>query len=408
MKRRLIIIGMGMAATRLVEELIKRAPDAFDICMIGDEPSLPYNRVLLSSLLAGDLDESELELKKPDWWAQHHIEILTGKKASGINLQSKTVALPNGATRAYDVLVIATGSKPIILPLPGAELDGVITFRDLADIEKMQAAIAAKVSAVVIGGGLLGLEAAYGLAKAEVPTNVIHLMDRLMERQLDAEAATMLCEDISARGITFHLSAQTKMIHGKDRVEAVELSDGTMIKADLVVMAVGIRPHIELAQEAGLNTGRGILVDDQMTTSDPAVFALGECAEHRGIAYGLVEPAYEQARVLAAHLASEVATYAGSVTATNLKVHGIKLFSAGDFLGSTDTQTIVLRDRGLKTYRKLILKTRAEKTYLTGCVLYGDTADGLWYADLIRQQTPVDDMRALLAFGRELALREAA
>ncbi len=408
MKRRLIIIGMGMAATRLVEELVRHTPDSFDICMIGDEASLPYNRVLLSSLLAGDLDENELELKKPEWWGQHHIQTLTGQKVCGIDRSSKTLTLTSGSTLTFDLLVIATGSRPIMLPLPGADLDGVITFRDLADIEKMQSAIAAKASAVVIGGGLLGLEAAYGLAKADIPTNVIHLMDRLMERQLDGEAATMLRDDIAARGISFHLSAQTKMIHGKDSVEAVELADGTLIKADLVVMAVGIRPHIELAQAAGLTTARGILVDDHMTTSDPSIFALGECAEHRGIAYGLVEPAYEQARVLATHLANEVATYAGSITATNLKVHGIKLFSAGDFLGSKDTQNIVLRDRGLKTYRKLILEKREEKTYLIGCVLYGDTADGLWYADLIRQQTPVDDMRALLVFGRELALREAA
>ena len=408
MKRRLIMIGMGMAATRLVEELIKRAPDAFDICMVGDEPRLPYNRVLLSSLLAGDLEENELELKEPDWWAQHHIQTLTGQQICGIDRSSKTLTLTSGSTLTYDLLVIATGSRPIMLPLPGADLDGVITFRDLADIEKMRTAIAAKASAVVIGGGLLGLEAAYGLAKADMPTNVIHLMDRLMERQLDGEAATMLRDDIAARGISFHLSAQTKMIHGKDRVEAVELADGTQIKADLVVMAVGIRPHIELAQAAGLTTARGIVVDDHMTTSDPNIFALGECAEHRGIAYGLVEPAYEQARVLATHLANEAATYAGSITATNLKVHGIKLFSAGDFLGNEDTQKIVLRDRGLKTYRKLVLQSREAKTYLIGCVLYGETADGLWYADLIRQQTPVDDMRALLAFGRELALREAA
>lgn len=408
MKRRLIIIGMGMAATRLVEELMKRAPGAFDICMIGDEPSLPYNRVLLSSLLAGDLDESELELKRPDWWAQHKIQLLMGQRVCEIDRASKTLTLTNGFTLSYDLLVIATGSKPVILPLPGATLDGVITFRDLADIERMREAMAAKASAVVIGGGLLGLEAAYGLAKADVPTNVIHLMDRLMERQLDSEAATMLREDISTRGIAFHLSAQTKMIHGTDRVEAVELSDGTMIKADLVVMAVGIRPHIELAEAASLKTGRGILVDDQMTTSDPDIFALGECAEHRGISYGLVEPAYEQARVLAAHLTKEAAAYSGSVTATNLKVHGIKLFSAGDFLGGPNTHTIILRDRGLKTYRKLVLKKNEDKTFLTGCVLYGDTADGLWYADLIRQNTPVDDIRALLAFGRELALREAA
>jgi nitrite reductase (NADH) large subunit len=408
MKKRLIIIGMGMAATRFVEELIKRVPDDFDICMIGDEPSLPYNRVLLSSLLAGELDETELELKTPDWWTHHKIQTLTGQRVCEIDRTSKTLTLTNGFTLTYDVVVIATGSKPIILPLPGAALHGVITFRDLADIEKMRAAIAAKASAVVIGGGLLGLEAAYGLAKAGVPTHVVHLMDHLMERQLDAEAATMLRNDISARGISFHLSAQTKMIHGQDRVEAVELDDGTMIKADLVVMAVGIRPHVELAETAGLKTGRGILVDDLMTTSDPAIFALGECVEHRGLVYGLVEPAYEQARVLAGHLAKEVTPYAGSVTATNLKVHGIKLFSAGDFLGSGETQTIILRDRGLKTYRKLVLKQYAEKTYLTGCVLYGDTADGLWYADLIRQKTPIDDMRGLLAFGRNLALREAA
>ena len=407
-KTRLIIIGTGMAATRLVDELTRRVPEAFDICMIGDEPTSPYNRVLLSSLLAGELDESELTLKTPDWWSQNNIRILTGERVTEIDKAARCVTLANGTILNYDQLVLATGSKPICLPLPGADLAGVMTFRDLADVAKIRAAMKPDASAVVIGGGLLGLEAAYGLAKANVKTSLIHLMDRLMERQLDAEAANMLRDDISARGISFHLSANTKKIHGAGKVEAIELMDGTVIPADLVVMAVGIRPNIDLAQGAGLTTGRGILVDDQLATSDPAIFALGECAEHRGIAYGLVEPAYEQARILAAHLSADSAAYAGSVTATNLKVHGIHLFSAGDFLGADGSDVIVLRDRGLKTYRKLVLKNEGGTTQLTGCLLYGDTSDGLWYAELIRQQTPVNSMRPLLAFGRDLATREAA
>ena len=397
-----------MAATRLADEILRRAPERFDICMIGAEPGLPYNRVLLSSLLAGDIGEADLALKPADWFAANGLRTICATSVTLIDRHAHSLTLADNTSIDYDRLIIATGSEAIRLPVPGHDLPGVVTFRDLADVARIRGSMKSGAKAVVIGGGLLGLEAAYGLAKAGVRTSVIHLMDRLMERQLDAEAAHLLREDIAAQGITFHLDAQTKAIHGKTGVESVELADGTMIEADLVVMAVGIRPNAALAHDAGLATQRGILVDDRLTTSDPDIFALGECAEHRGIAYGLVEPAYEQARVLAGHLCGESSSYVGSVTATNLKVHGINLFSAGDFLGQEGTQTIVLRDRGLKTYRKLVVAKENGVTRLKGCVLYGDTQDGLWYADLIRQGTAIDAMRPLLAFGRQLAERQAA
>lgn len=397
-----------MAATRLADEVLRRGSDRFDIYMIGAEPCLPYNRVLLSSLLAGDIGESDLALKPANWFEAKGLHTISGTAVIGIDRDMHRLSLADGHTLDYDRLVIATGSEAIRLPIPRSDLRGVVTFRDLADVEYIRAGMKSGAKAVVIGGGLLGLEAAYGLAKAGVRTSVIHLMDRLMERQLDAEAAQLLRDDIAAQGIAFHLNAQTKAIHGTTEVESVELADGTIIEADLVVMAVGIRPNASLAREAGLATQRGILVNDQLATSDPDIFAIGECAEHRGIAYGLVEPAYEQARALAAHLCMEPASYAGSVTATNLKVHGIDLFSAGDFSGGEGTQSIVLRDRGLKTYRKLVVAKESGVTRLKGCVLYGDTQDGLWYADLIRQGAAIDAMRPLLAFGRQLAERQAA
>jgi nitrite reductase (NADH) large subunit len=408
MKHRLVIIGMGMAATRLADEILRRAPERFDICMIGSEPGLPYNRVLLSSLLAGDIAEGDLALKPANWFEANGLRTISGTSVTSIDRHAHSLTLADDTRIEYDLLILATGSDAIRLPVPGHDLPGVVTFRDLADVERIRASMTSGAKAVVIGGGLLGLEAAYGLAKAGVQTSVIHLMDRLMERQLDAEAAHLLLDDIAAQGIAFHLNVQTKAIHGTTQVESVELAGSTMIEADLVVMAVGIRPNAALARDAGLATQRGILVDDQMTTSDPDIFAIGECAEHRGIAYGLVEPAYEQARVLAAHLCGENISYVGSVTATNLKVHGIDLFSAGDFLGAEGTQNIVLRDRGLKTYRKLVVAKENGITQLKGCVLYGDTQDGLWYADLIRQGAAIDAMRPLLAFGRQLAERQAA
>jgi nitrite reductase (NADH) large subunit len=408
MSERLVIVGMGMAAARLVDELTARALGRYSIAVIGAEPRRAYNRVLLSSLLAGEVEEKDIELKPAAWWRERGVTTIFGRKVARIDRDACCVILDDGASVAYDRLVLATGSDPIRLPLPGADLPGVVTFRDLADVERIRGAMKMGARAVVIGGGLLGLEAAYGLAKAGVQTSVVHLMDRLMERQLDPEAGALLRDAMNARGIGVHLDAQTKAIVGNGKVEAVELGDGTLIPADLVVMSVGIRPQVELARAAGLDVNRGVVVDDAMTSSDPKIHALGECAEHRGVAYGLVEPAYEQARVLAGRLAGAAALYAGSLTATNLKVYGVAVFSAGDFAGGGGTQSIVLRDPGLKTYRKLVLAREGGATRLVGCVLYGDTQDGLWYFDLIKRGAPIDAFRDVLAFGRMLSDQKAA
>jgi nitrite reductase (NADH) large subunit len=315
------------------------------------------------------------------------------------------VRLANGATLPYANLVLATGSRPIRLSIPGMELPGVLTFRDLGDVATIDSAAAKGVRAVVIGGGLLGLEAAYGLAKAGAQVSVVHLMDRLMERQLDLPAAAMLKRALEAKGISVHLEAETAAIRGVRRVEAVELADRRTIAADLVVVAVGIRANVELARTAQLEVNRGIVVDDSLRTSIAGIHAIGECADHRGICYGLVEPAYEQARVLARRLAGDSgATYSGSVLATNLKVSGVNVFSAGDFLGSRGADTIVFSDPGLDVYKKLVIADGR----LTGAVLYGDTEEGLWYLDLIRQGVSIERIRSDLVFGRSLVERIAA
>jgi nitrite reductase (NADH) large subunit len=399
MSEPLVIVGKGMAATRLVEALSRRALGRFAIAVVGAEPRLAYNRVLLSSVLAGEVAEADIELKSADWWRQRGVTTLYGCGVTAIDRAARQVTLADGHVLPYGKLVLATGSVPIRLSVPGADLPGVVTFRDLGDVERMQAAARAGARVVVIGGGLLGLEAAYGLARGGAKVALVHLMDRLMERQLDAEAAGLLADAMRARGIALHLSAQTKAIHGTRHVEAVELADGTALPADLVVFAAGIRPATDLAKATGLSVARGVIVSDTMMTSDQTIFALGECAEHRGQVYGLVEPAYEQAEVLANTLVGKDAAYAGSVMATNLKVSGINVFSAGDFLGGEGTQSIVLRDRGLSTYRKLVLR----EGRLTGAVLFGDTTDALWYLDLIRKGTSVADMRADLVFGRAIA-----
>jgi nitrite reductase (NADH) large subunit len=408
MSERLVIVGMGMAAARLVDELTTRALGRYSIAVIGAEPRRAYNRVLLSSLLAGEVDEKDIELKPASWWRERGVTTVFGRRVERIDREASRVILDDGAYVAYDRLVLATGSDAIRLPLPGADLPGVLTFRDLADIERIRGRMKMGARAVVIGGGLLGLEAAYGLAKAGVQTSVVHLMDRLMERQLDAEAGALLRDAMQARGIGVHLEAQTKAIVGDGKAEAVELGDGTRLPADLVIMSVGVRPQCDLARAAGLDVGRCVVVDDRMTTSDPRIHALGECAEHRGVAYGLVEPAYEQARALAGALAGVASSYEGSVIATNLKVYGVAVFSAGDFAGGAGTQSIVLRDRGLKTYRKLVLSRENGVSRLVGCVLYGDAQDGLWYFELIKSGAPVDAFRDVLAFGRGLSEKQAA
>ncbi len=401
----LIVIGNGMAAARFVEELQKRALGRYAIAVIGDEPRLAYNRVLLSALLADEVEFADIELKTAGWWRNGGVTLRYGVRATTVDPMARTVTLANGARLDFSKLVFATGSQPIRLATPGMDLPGVLTFRDIDDVNAITSAKAAGARVVVIGGGLLGLEAAYGLAKAGAQVTVVHLMDRLMERQLDQRAALMLKRAVEAKGITVLLEAETARIIGSRRVEAVELKDGSIIPADAVVVAVGIRPNIELAREAGLAVNRGILVDDNIETGVSGIHAIGECAEHRGVCYGLVEPAYEQAQVLARRLSGEPATYPGSVLATNLKVSGVSVFSAGDFLGATaDTDEIVLSDPGLGVYKKLVIANGR----LIGAVLFGDTSDGLWYLNLIRAGSSIEEMRDDLVFGGAAATRIAA
>jgi nitrite reductase (NADH) large subunit len=405
MSESLIVIGNGMAAARFVDELAQRALGRYAVAVIGEEPRLAYNRVLLSALLADEVGFDDIELKPARWWRDRGVTLRYGERATQVDAAARSVTLAGGAQLGFSKLVFATGSQPIKPDIPGMDLPGVLTFRDVDDVNAIAATKAAGVRVVVIGGGLLGLEAAYGLAKAGARVTLLHLMDRLMERQLDQRAALMLKRAVEAKGIAVRLQAQTARIAGSGRVEAVELRDGTTIAADAVVVAVGIRANTALARTAGLEVGRGIVVDDHLQTSAAGVHAIGECAEHRGCCYGLVEPAYEQAQLLARRLAGERASYPGSVLATNLKVSGVKVFSAGDFLATTDdAEEIVLSDPAVGIYKKLTLA----QDRLVGAVLFGDTADGLWYLDLIRTGSPVARLRDDLVFGRALATRTAA
>ena len=314
------------------------------------------------------------------------------------------MTLADGKVLAFAKLVFATGSRPIRLPVAGADLRGVVTFRDMADVGSISRAARRGTRVVVIGGGLLGIEAAYGLAKAGAKVTLVHLMDRLMERQLDARAAAMLKRAIETKGIEVLLEVATNGFLGDGEVEAVEFEDGRSIAAEMVVVAVGIKANARIAAAAGVAVNRGIIVDDHLLTNAADVFAIGECAEHRGVCYGLVEPANEQARVLAERLAGGNVRYHGSVNATNLKVSGVHVFSAGDFLGAAGTESIVLADPGFGNYRKLVIADGR----LVGAVLYGDTADALWYLELIRTGAAIKSFREDLVFGRSFAERRAA
>jgi nitrite reductase (NADH) large subunit len=400
----LVIVGNGMAAVRLVDELVTTALGRYAIAVIGEEPRLAYNRVLLSSVLAGETASHDIELKPAAWWRDRGVTLKYGCRATEIDVGRRELKIEGDESIEFSRLVLATGSSPLRLNVPGAELNGVHTFRDSRDVDLLLSLAARKKPVVVIGGGLLGLEAAYGLAKAGTPVTLLHLMDRLMERQLDAPAADLLKSLVERRGIAVELNANTARIHGTSRVEGVELADGRRIEADAVVFAAGIRPNTKLAQEAGLTVNRGIVVDDVMQTSAPGIFALGECAEHRGVCYGLVEPAYEQARVLARHLSGRNAAYQGSVVATNLKVSGVSVFSAGDFLGSDASEAILLSDIRRGTYKKLVIADGK----LTGAVLVGDVGDALWYLELIRTRNPIAAIRKEMMFGRALAVPKAA
>jgi nitrite reductase (NADH) large subunit len=404
MSEPLVIIGNGMAAARLCEELARRALGRHAIAVIGEEPQLAYNRVLLSSVLAGEVAASEILLKPANWWRDRGVTLRYGAAATAVDTAARTVTLADGKVLAFAKLVFATGSRPIRLPVAGADLRGVLTFRDLADVGLISRAARRGTRVVVIGGGLLGIEAAYGLAKAGAKVTLVHLMDRLMERQLDARAAAMLKRAIETTGIEVLLEAATRGFLGDGRVEAVEFEDGRSIAAEMVVVAVGIKANARIAAAAGVAVNRGIIVDDHLLTNATDVFAVGECAEHRGVCYGLVEPANDQARVLAERLAGGNVRYQGSVNATNLKVSGVHVFSAGDFLGAAGTESIVLADPGFGNYRKLVIADGR----LAGAVLYGDTADAPWYLELIRTGAAIESFREDLVFGRSFAERRAA
>ncbi|MCK1405596.1 FAD-dependent oxidoreductase [Bradyrhizobium sp. 76] len=399
MSEPLVIVGNGMAAARLVDELAKTSLGRYAVAVIGEEPRLAYNRVLLSSVLAGETGSHEIELRPADWWRHRGVTVRYGYRVSEIDTGRRELKIEGEESMEYSKLVLAVGSTPLRLNVPGADLSGVHTFRDTRDVDLLLTLAAARKRVVVVGGGLLGLEAAYGLAKAGAPVTLLHLMDRLMERQLDAPAADLLKTLVERKGIRILLNASTARIHGEGHVEAVELADGSRIEADAVIFAAGIRPNIALAKDAGIAVNRGIVVNDEMQTASPDIYALGECAEHRGTCYGLVEPAYEQARVLARHLSGRPAAYEGSVVSTNLKVSGVSVFSAGDFMGGEGSESLVLSDRRRGTYKKLVIA----EGRLTGALLIGDTVDALWYLELIRNREKVAAIRADMMFGRVLA-----
>ena len=398
-KKRLVMVGNGMAGCRTLEELLRIAPEMYDITVFGAEPHPNYNRILLSPVLAGEMTIQDIILNDWDWYRENGITLHTGRKIVKIDRIARKVIADDGTEAEYDRLLLATGSNPFILPVPGKDLPGVIAYRDIADTDAMIEAAATRKHAVVIGAGLLGLEAANGLALRGMQVTVVHLAPWIMERQLDKPSADMLQASLEKKGLAFLLEKQTEsLIAGSDgRVSAVRFKSGETIPADLVVMAAGIRPNTQLAESAGIHCNRGIVVNDTLQTYDPKIYAVGECVNHRGIAYGLVAPLFEQAKVCANHLAQYgIGTYKGSVTSTKLKVTGIDVFSAGNFMGGPGCDDIVLHDPAGGVYKRLVL----EGERLVGACLYGDTADGSWYFQLIKDGQDIHAVRDHLMFGQ--------
>ncbi len=394
-KMNLVVIGNGMAGIRAIEELLKIAPDLYDITVFGAEPHPNYNRIMLSPVLAGEQEINDIILNDYAWYEEHHIKLHTGKKIIQINRVERYVKAEDGTTASYDRLLLATGSNPFMLPIPGNDLPGVLGYRDIADTDAMIDAAAKHKKAVVIGAGLLGLEAANGLAIRGMDVTVVH-----MERQLDKTASKMLQTSLEKKGMKFLLNTQTEAaIAGADgRIGKVKFKDGSEIDADLLVMAVGIRPNYALAESAGIHCNRGIVVNDTMQTYDPRIYAVGECVSHRGISYGLVAPLFEMAKVCATHLANfGIGLYKGSVTSTKLKVTGVDLFSAGDFSGGEGTEEIVLHDAVGGVYKKIVIK----EDKIIGSVLYGDTTDGAWYFQMLRDNKLIHEIRDHLMFGQD-------
>ncbi len=394
-KRRLVVVGNGMAGMRTVEELLAIAPDA-EIVVFGSEPHGNYNRTLLSPLLAGEKHVDDIMLHDQRWYAEHGVTLHAGDTVTRIDRWRRVVASKRGLVVPYDRLLLATGSTPVALDVPGIDLPGVMTFRNLHDVDTMLAAARSFSNAIVVGGGLLGLEAANGLQRQGMDVTVVHRCDTLMERQLDPAAAALLRRTLEQRGVQFRMPARTAAIVGDARVSGVRFDDGSELAADLVVMAVGVRPNTELAKGAGLRCERGVLVDDTMQTFDPSIYAVGECVQHRNTTFGLVAPLWAQARVCATHLA-EVGhgRFTAALIPTRLKIIGIDLFSAGDFVGSACSESLVLKDHKRGVYKRLVI----EDNRLRGAVLYGDTKDGAWYVDLMERGDDIGPLRDQLLFG---------
>ncbi|WP_198137043.1 nitrite reductase large subunit NirB [Nitrobacter hamburgensis] len=400
-REHLVVIGNGMAGMRTVEELLKLVPGRFRITVFGAEPHVNYNRIMLSGVLAGDKTVEEIVINSREWYAQNDIALITGDAVTRIDRGDRMVHSASGLSVHYDRLLVATGSRPVAPPIPGLSLPGVCAFRDIADVETMLAVSREHRRAVVIGGGLLGLEAAWGLKQRGMKVALVHLMPTLMERQLDAAAGQMLQRDLDGRGIAFFTNGQTEEIVGKHRAEGVTLADGRFVPADLVVLAVGIRPNIDLARNAELEVNRGIVVSDDMRTSDPAIFAVGECVEHRGKVFGLVAPIWDQAKVCAARMAGdENALFVSRDISTSLKITGVDVFSAGALCAASEhDDEITLRDDRRGIYKKIVLRDGR----LVGAVLYGDVTDGQWYLQLMRDKEDISALRDRLVFGKALA-----
>lgn len=404
-KLKLVLIGNGLAGMRCLEDLLDMSPERYEITVIGEEPWGNYNRIMLSPVLSGDKKFEDIMLHSPTWYSDKGIRFIAGDAAVKIDRSHKQVHTQSGVNVEYDRLILATGSKPFIPPIAGVALEGVLSFRDIYDVNKMLHYCNTKKNAVVIGGGLLGLEAAYGLTQRGMNVTVLHLKDRIMDRQLDARASSLLKQSIEAKGITVFTDANTQELIGEDgHVVGVRLTDGKEINADLVVFAVGVRPNMLLAKSAGLHCNRGVLVNDTMQTFDPSIYAVGECIEHRNQTFGLVEPLWGQAFICASHLAEHGSlTFKTPIVPTQLKVSGCDVFSAGNFEPEGDYEDIILNDERRHIYKRIIIQNDT----VIGAVLFGDTEDGTWYAELIKDKTSIFAIRNKLLFGRDFALKKA-
>ena len=403
-RQSLVVIGNGMAGMRTVEELLALSPDLYDITVFGAEPHGNYNRILLSPVLAGDKSMDDIMIHTRQWYAENGITLHAGDPVLHIDRRRRLVRSKSGREVWYDRLLIATGSNPFIIPVPGHQLPGVIGFRDINDVDTMLAAARSGGHAVVIGGGLLGLEAANGLQRRGMSVTVVHVTDSLMNMQLDKPASLLLKNALEAKGLHFLLDAHTTEITGVKHVTGVRFKDGALLPADLVVMAAGVRPNIALAIDAGLHCERAIVVDDTLQTYDPRIYAVGECVQHRSATFGLVAPIWDQARVCGAHLAQKGhCRYVQAATPTKLKVTGVDLYSVGDFIGGEGSEDLVLRDPRRGVYKRLVLAGNR----IAGAVLYGDVQDGPWYFGLIQNRTDISALRHRLLFGEALCAQAA-